>query len=166
MNKRRVSNIKPKERILDHYKSSIEFVSKLDGLDDKQWLMPLDIGKWSTCEIIGHLIFWDQFLIEKRLPELLLESEKVVTPKVHEANAIAASISREKLKKEVIQEFIEERQKLLIFIDELSLEVFEQFFSIGKSHLTLSDYFDGLMDHDIHHFQQIKDFMIEFDIKG
>lgn len=164
MNKRGESNIKPKERILGHYKRSIQFVSKLDGLDDKQWLMPLAIGKWSTCEIIGHF-FWDQFLIEKRLPELLLESEKVVTPKVHEANAIAASMSKEKMKGEVIQEFIEERKRLLTFIDELSLEVFEHIFLIGKSHLTLSDYFDGLMDHDIHHFQQIKDFMIDIDKK-
>lgn len=166
LNKRRENNIKPKERILDHYKKSIQFVSKLEGLNDEQWLMPLDIGKWSTCEIIGHLIFWDQFLIEKRLPALLLEKEKVITPKVHEVNTIAASMSKEKMKGEVIQEFIEERKRLLTFNDKLSHEVFEQFFSIGKSHLTLSDYFDGLMDHDLHHFQQIKDFMIEFDIKG
>lgn len=128
--------------------------------------MPLAIGKWATCEIIGHLIFWDQFLIEKRLPSFLLGTEKVVTPKVHEANATAASMSKEKLKGEVIHEFIEERQRLLTFINELSHEVFDQTFSIGKSHLTLSDYFDGLMDHDLHHFQQIEDFMMDIDKKG
>lgn len=122
--------------------------------------MPLAIGKWSTCEIIGHLIFWDQFLIEKRLPALLLGMEKVVTPKVHEANEIAASMSKEKLKGEVIHEFIEERQRLLTVINELFHEVFDQTFSIGKSHLTLSDYFKGLMDHDLHHFQQIEDFVL------
>lgn len=166
LNKRRENNIKPKERILEHYHRSIQFVSKLEGWSDEQWLMPLAIGKWSTCEIIGHLIFWDQFLIEKRLPALLLETEKVVTPKVHEANAIAASMSKEKLKGEVIQEFIEERQRLLTFIDELSHEIFDRNFSIGKSHLTLNGYFEGLMEHDLHHFQQIKDFMIEFDKKG
>lgn len=120
--------------------------------------MPLAIGKWSTCEIIGHLILWDQFLIEKRLPGLLLKMGTVESPKVNEMNALAASLSKEKMKEEVINEFIEERYRLLDIIIELSNDVFAQIFSIGKSHLTLGGYFDGLIEHDLHHFQQIKDF--------
>ncbi|WP_102691327.1 DinB family protein [Rummeliibacillus pycnus] len=147
-----------KARIIQHYKQSIQFVEGLRGLSNDQWFTPIAEGKWSTCEIIGHLIPWDRFLLEQRLPSLNAKI-KPESPKVQDVNTNAALDSKEKKKEDLIQEFIEVRWKLLRRLHELSQEVFEQTFVIGKSNLTLVGYFDGLIKHDLHHFQQITNFL-------
>ncbi|MGG0656642.1 DinB family protein [Rummeliibacillus pycnus] len=152
--------------MLHHYKTSIQYVEGLRDLSEIQWFTPIVEGKWSTCEIIGHLISWDRFLTDIRLPNLFIKNKKVTSPNVHEMNTIAASESKEKLKADVIQEFIDERWKLLRILNDLSNEVFNQAFKIGKSNLALGEYFEGLIEHDLHHFQQITDFLNAFEEKS
>ena len=148
-----------KARTQQHYKQSIQFAEGLSDLSDAQWFAPITEGKWSTCEIIGHLIPWDRFLLEQRLPSLMNAKTKLESPSVQDINTKAALESREKRKEDVIQEFVDERRNLLRSLNDLSSEVFDQAFAIGKSNLTLGEYFDGLMKHDLHHFQQIIDFL-------
>lgn len=155
--------IKKKEKILNHYKQSVEFVEKLKVLTDSIWFQPISENKWSTCEIIGHLIYWDRFMIEKRLPYLTLENQQLEIPNVQEMNRQAAIESKRKMKDIVVKEFVDERYKLIALLSKLSQEEFSQSIVIGKSHLIMSEYFEGLIEHDLHHFQQIKDFLITFE---
>lgn len=155
--------IKKKEKILNHYKQSIEFAENLKELTDSIWLQPISENKWSTCEIIGHLIYWDRFIIEKRFPYLTLENQQLEIPNVQEMNKQAAIESKTKMKDKVIKEFVDERYKLIALLSKLSQEEFNQSIVIGKSHLIMSEYFEGLIEHDLHHFQQIKAFFIAFE---
>lgn len=155
--------IKEKEKILNHYKQSVEFVEKLKELTNSIWFQPISENKWSICEIIGHLIYWDRFIIEKRFPYLTLENQQLEIPNVQEMNKQAAIESKRKMKDVVVKEFVDERYKLIGLLSNLSQEEFNQSIVIGKSHLIMSGYFEGLIEHDLHHFQQIKDCLIAFE---
>jgi len=151
--------IEAKERIIKHYKESIEIVESFSYLSDSSWFRPISDGKWSICEMIGHLIYWDRFVLEKRLPYLFLENKKLESVNVQEMNAKAAFESKEKIKKDVIKEFAEERLKIIEKLNLMSTEKFFKSFRIGENDLTIAIYFDGLIEHDLHHFQQVRDFL-------
>ncbi|WP_397539316.1 DinB family protein [Rummeliibacillus pycnus] len=141
----------------------MEFVKSINSKSVITWHTSVAEGKWSTCEIIGHLIPWDRFVIEKRLPYLFIENKELESPNVQEMNSRAALESKGKKKEEVIEEFLEERCNLIRKLNNLSQEVYNQTFTFGKSNLTLASYFDGLIEHDLHHFQQIQDFLNYFE---
>ncbi len=67
--------------------------------------------------------------------------------------------SRSVCKEELIQQFVDVRGKLLSFIEEIPSGKFQQTYQIGSEKLLLSDYFQGLIEHDLHHKKQIEDFL-------
>lgn len=60
-----MSAIESKKLILNHYENSIQYIAKLTRLTDDCWLTPIAESKWSVCEIVGHLVPWDKFVMEK-----------------------------------------------------------------------------------------------------
>ncbi|MFJ8262159.1 DinB family protein [Rummeliibacillus sp. NPDC094406] len=152
-----------KERVIKHYKESIEIVESLRNLSNITWFRPIAEGKWSICEVIGHLIYWDHFVLEKRLPYLFLENKKLESVNVQEMNAKAAFESKVKIKEDVIKEFVEERLKIIEKLNLMSTGEFFKSFRIGNNNLTMDKYFEGLIEHDLHHFRQIQDFLNYFE---
>lgn len=51
--------------------------------------------------------------------------------------------------------FVEVRGKLVNEMNNISSEQWLEEFEIGQTQLTVYTYFKGMMDHDIHHFNQI-----------
>ncbi|WP_325166657.1 DinB family protein [Viridibacillus soli] len=123
----------------------------------------MEKSKWSVCEIVGHLIPWDKFILEKRLPYLLIPNSVLVKPNVQQMNSRAAFESLNMMKEEVIKQFSQTRLKLVNEMKKIPAEEFNKVFSIGASVLTVAEYFNGLIEHDLHHFQQINVFLYKFD---
>jgi len=145
-----------KQHILMHYEKSILWLERLLYVTDKQWRLPIQQGKWTVAEVIGHFIPWDEFVINERMPLLFTEEPLAKGPNVQQMNAAAASSSRQQSKEQTLQALLNHRRLLLQALEGLSDELWQRSFQIGRSELTLYSYFSGLIAHDEHHFLQVQ----------
>ncbi|MEI3605061.1 DinB family protein [Pseudogracilibacillus sp. SE30717A] len=147
---------KLKEEILQHLLDSIEYVESLNDLSEKEWRTRIEEGKWTVAEIIGHFTPWDEFVLHKRLPYLFSEHELPKGPESEKMNAESASISRTEKQQVTIGKFISTRKELYKAMNEIPNDQWEEKFTIGKTTLSLHEYFSSFAQHDHHHFDQIK----------
>jgi len=145
-----------KNEILSHYERSIVFVESLANVTEEQWRTPIEAGKWTVAEVIGHLTPWDEFVLKQRLPFLFIEESLPKGPDVEEMNASAVRNSRVQSREETIANFINYRNQLITAINLIADQQWQKSFKIGTSELTLYGYFASLVDHDLHHFSQIQ----------
>lgn len=148
-----------KHQIISHYERSIVFVESLADITEEQWRTPIEPGKWSVAEIIGHLTPWDAFVLNQRLPFLFTKESLPKGPDVEEMNTNAARNSRAQSKEETIADFIHQRRQLIDALYQIVDQQWQQPFTIGASELTLHRYFASLVDHDLHHFSQVREFL-------
>ncbi|WP_369899510.1 DinB family protein [Bacillus manliponensis] len=148
--------LKEKEEITTHHLETINWVYALRTLTEEQWRQPLQKGKWSTSEIIGHLICWDQFVLGKRIPYFFTNESMPSSPVAEIVNDEAAAKSRQSEQIAIITEFFETRRQLLDALYEIDDDLWVQDILIGTKRLTMYEYFLGLVKHDIHHFEQIR----------
>lgn len=146
---------KYKKEIMAHYVHSIEFVNSLNSLNEKEWRMRIGNGQWTVAEIIGHFLPWDEFMLQHRIPHFFSEQILPKGPDINVTNQSAASIARKESQQEIINKFISVRAAFYQAIEEISDEQWEKNISIGKTTISLYDYFKGLIEHDNHHFNQI-----------
>ncbi|GEM_PF-2957185 len=64
--------LRDKKSIIKHYEQSLIWVKDLRNLSEEQWRKPIESGKWSVAEMIGHLTPWDTFVLEHRIPYLFI----------------------------------------------------------------------------------------------
>lgn len=147
---------KYKKDILNHLLHSIEFVTSLERLSEREWRRKIGEGKWTIAEIVGHFEPWDQFVIKYRLPYIFSDVELPKGPETDKTNSESASISRKENKQETINRFISTRKALYQAILNIPDDNWEKSFTIGKTKLFLYEYLNGLAEHDHHHFEQIK----------
>ncbi|MGN8646244.1 DinB family protein [Gracilibacillus sp. HCP3S3_G5_1] len=145
-----------KQEILQHQLNTIEYVKSLNTLSEMEWRTQILEGKWTVAEIIGHFIPWDEFVLLKRLPFLFSKHELPKSPDTEKTNEKSALISREQNKRVTIDNFVSTRIALYKAIDEIPTEHWEVKILMGKTTLSLYEYFKGLAQHDLHHFEQIK----------
>ncbi|MFJ7934452.1 DinB family protein [Sporosarcina sp. NPDC096371] len=148
-------------KIIALYQDSINRVNHLRHLSEEQWRTPIAEDKWSIAEVIGHLILWDKFVINDRLPFIFEGKELPKSPNVHETNAQASFISIRRSKEKTIAEFVSVRQVLIGRINELDERVWLDEFAIGTTMMSLFTYLSGLIEHDEHHFSQIENVLKE-----
>lgn len=148
-----------KETILTHYRNSIVWVKSLEHLTDEKWRMPIEENKWTIAEVIGHLIPWDQFISEQRLPYIFTDEILPPSPDPQRVNAQAAEMSKSKTKEETIQLFLDSRQRLIDLMTNIPAKQWDADLQIGNKSVSLFTYFLGMIEHDEHHFMQIKNIL-------
>jgi len=137
--------------IIEHHKQFLNFVHELSKLNEHVLRQPMQEGKWSIIEIIGHFQPWDQFIIKQRLPFIFTNEEIPPSPKVEEVNATAASGARNNPINVTLEHFITTRTQLLDLLSSLPEDVlYKQNFY---------DYIKGLMSHDLHHKRVVEVFL-------
>ncbi|WP_255473203.1 DinB family protein [Rummeliibacillus sp. SL167] len=145
-----------KEEIVAHYFKTIEWVKKLENLSEIVWRTPIQKDKWTIAEIIGHFKVWDTFVLYQRLPYIFGEKELPKAPNTNEVNAESAILSRKKAIEVTSAEFIKIRRNLITAIINLEDHLWCKEFYIGSSKYTLQRYFRGQIEHDLHHFEQVR----------
>ncbi|EZH66656.1 hypothetical protein DH09_12120 [Bacillaceae bacterium JMAK1] len=145
-----------KIRIVEHHRKTIEFVQSLHAVSEDTWRMELGAGQWSVAEVIGHLIPWDEFVLQKRIPYLFTNEQLPKGPEATTLNNASAFKSRNEEKSATIRQFVSVRSNLLNAIHEISNSRWKEELLIGQTRLQLYDYFNGLAEHDLHHFAQVK----------
>ena len=105
-----------------HHKQFLNFIYELSNFHEQVLRQPMQEGKWSIIEVIGHLQPWDQFVIEQRLPFIFTNEECPPSPKVEELNATAALGARKNLINVTIEHFITTRTQLIDLLSDLDKE--------------------------------------------
>lgn len=145
--------------ILQHHQKYINWLKDLKRLSDDQWRTPIASGKWSPSEIIAHLILWDRYVFEERLPSMLEGGELPKGVDVESINGRATEFAKTHSKEPLIEELARERKKLIELMLRDDGEALTRTFSIRGNQLTLRDYLEGLAEHDLHHQKQIDAFV-------
>lgn len=140
-----------------HFENSVEWVKNLDNLTEEQWRTSIAEGKWTIAEIIGHFPAWDQFILDNRLPYLFNDHALPKGPEVNALNHQSSLETKAKTKQEIFSKYITVRRSLIIAINNIADELWENKIKIGQTTLTLTDYLQGFVEHDEHHFKQIQE---------
>ena len=142
--------------IVWHNEESVRFMQSLGTLSEEEWRRPLGPGKWTVAEVAGHFAAWDRFILDQRLPYFFSDVPLPAAPDADELNARSVRESRERSRDETIDEFVTVRRQLIAALRDLPAGDWSQQFQIGESRMTLGHYFAGMIEHDEHHFRQIR----------
>ncbi|MCY7577958.1 DinB family protein [Bacillus pumilus] len=145
-----------KDTVIKHYEHTLEWVLSLADVTDEEWHRVIADGKWSIAEIIAHFVPWDEFILHDRLKEFWNDRALCKAPDVHEMNRKSAERARHEKRSETIGRFIAVRTELLQEMKKIEASRWTTPFLIGQTELTLSSYFPGLIKHDLHHMEQVK----------
>lgn len=145
--------------ILQHHKQYIEFVDELSKLDEMFLRQPMQKGKWSIIEVVGHLQLWDQFVVEKRLPFIFTAEEMPASPKVVDVNEVAAFRARNNSPHITFEHFVSTRMQLFNLLTNLPEEVWQHQICLNQKPITFYDYVKGLLEHDLHHKRVVEEFL-------
>ena len=151
--------INSREEILAHHKHFLNFVHELSKLDEQVLRQPMQEGKWSIIEVIGHFQPWDQFIIEKRFPYIFSDKELPSSPKDEEVNAAAALRARNNPIHITIEYFKTTRIQLLDLLSNLPEEVWNNQIHLKQKEISFTEYMKGLMEHDLHHQRVVNAFL-------
>ena len=150
-----------KRRVIQHYRESIKRAAQWRLLENEEWRAPIAEGKWTIAEVVGHFAPWDEFVRLKRIPYFLNGEPMPKSLDVEQTNRETALLSQKRSQEDVIEEFINSRRTLLAALEQMEDEQWERVFLFNQKELTLSAYFQGLLEHDMHHFRQIDSIMNE-----
>ncbi|MFP3811831.1 DinB family protein [Bacillus sp. FSL K6-2841] len=145
-----------KDTVIKHYEHTLEWVQSLTEVTEEEWRSTIADGKWSIAEIIAHFVPWDEFILHDRLKEFWNNKALPQAPDVHEMNRQSAERARKEERSETIGRFIAVRTILLQEMKKIEVSRWTTPFLIGQIELTLSSYFQGLIKHDLHHMEQVK----------
>lgn len=147
---------KEKYEIIKHQLNFIDFVDSLKGVNEGILRSPISEGKWSVLEIISHFSSWDEFVIEKRIPYFFSMHSFLKGPNSETLNEQTIARKRDEKIEVIFGEFLKNRSDLVLKMKEIPDDLWLVEFKIGQFNLNVYKYFKGLMEHDIHHMEQIK----------
>lgn len=149
------------EDVLQRYETSIAWANACRQITDEQWLTPMQPGKWSIAETVSHLISWDHFILEQRLPHVAPGKRLPSVPvDVEKMNGDAARYARSGVARDtLLDQWVSVRSQLLAKLREQSEASFTAPYYIGEKEMTLSRYIEGMIEHDMHHRGQMDAFL-------
>ena len=141
--------------IISYQNTTVEIVM-LKEIEEQKMLEPVQEGKWSIREIIGHLHYWDKFILEEHIPNMKQGVTLTEFPDHDSYNREGIHyISRFDNMDALIDAFANTRNQLFEAINRMNDDVT---FTIGKGkrQFTINSYIAIFSDHDYHHLNQIK----------
>ncbi|MFD1735601.1 DinB family protein [Bacillus salitolerans] len=145
------------EQVMKEQASFVNWVKSLSKMSNEQWFMPYSEGKWSSSEIISHLLSWDQFLISLNIMKIQEGDVLPSFPPIQEVNEKAAHYAREIVSKdELIHQFVETRKRYMNQLSTIGEEDYSRSFKIGTFEFTILSLIEDFQGHDHHHQKQIQ----------
>lgn len=152
--------LRTRKEILIEYGSINKFLKPLHNQNINILESPIEAGKWSTFEILSHILFWDRFIIERLSiikSNLQLSNANINVDEFNKnaVNYVKSGISYEDL----LLEIIVTRTKLVNLLKTFSDVDFQKQFIIQDREDTIQSYMNAMVEHDQHHFNQIFTFI-------
>lgn len=142
---------------INQYEDIIEKLFELKDYPEKILNEPISEGKWSIREIVGHLFYWDKFILEKMVP--LMANEMVLPPfpnhNLHNKEAVA-HLKKYKNVREIIDDFAKTRKQLVKELKELDRDI-EFHIENDPNSFSPEKFIEIFLEHDIHHLNQVKE---------
>lgn len=116
---------------------------------------PIEEGKWSIREIVGHLTYWDSFNLHVMVPHMKDEGDLPPFPDHDAQNEKAMEAIEGVPAASVMQQFIATRKELIAAMNEIDDQVR---FTIGggKRGFSRDSFITIFVKHDKHHEKQIR----------
>jgi uncharacterized damage-inducible protein DinB len=147
-----------KDELIDHHDYFISWLKELKNVEEDKWYAPMEEGKWSIAANVSHIIKWDEYIFEEVLPNISDGAVLPSFPEFDEFNQEAAKYAHDGVTQErLLEEGMETRKSILLYIESLSEERMEQPFEVDDHHYTLSEFFEDFIWHDKHHQKQIEE---------
>ncbi|MCZ0702799.1 hypothetical protein J2T56_003086 [Natronobacillus azotifigens] len=155
--------------LLISFETFIPWLENLNDVEETLFFKPVKEGKWSTAEIIAHIMFWDKYIMQEVIPQMHEGAEVLTEEDFQVINEQAANYvkSSNKNKNQLIDECIVARGELMSFLKNKSEEDFFSRFTLngetvdqytGYPH-TLFNYIACFVWHDNHHKEQVEKFL-------
>jgi hypothetical protein len=146
-------------RSLAVWKKDVMLIS--ESTSEVAWTIPVEDGKWSIREVVGHILYWDLYLIQEGLPSLL-NTHSISFPDHDEYNDRSVKYIVGKSKAHIVEEALQKRGALLDALSDLSDEQWERPIlingvSVGEDSepYTLKSLMLEFAEHDRHHVNQL-----------
>jgi len=138
-----------------NYGQTAEEILKYKEFGEQRLLEPISEGKWSVKEIIGHLYYWDKFILGNHVPYMNEGTNLNAFPNhdLHNREAIEF-ISVFTTTGSLIDEFVLNRRLLIESISGIDSNA-KFTIGSGKRQFTVDKYLKIFIDHDIHHLKQM-----------
>ncbi|MBM7542075.1 DinB family protein [Amphibacillus cookii] len=154
--------------LIDAFEQTEDWFESLKKHNDECFFQPIEKGKWTVADIITHIRFWDQYMLDVTIPQMTEGADVRTEEDFQKINdqAIAYVQHSNKTSEQLIDEAITMRQKL---VDHLRQKTEQDFFThftlngeaidqfTGYPH-SLYNYTAGFLWHDHHHKDQVDDF--------
>ncbi|MGO4274466.1 DinB family protein [Paenibacillus sp. TAF58] len=153
--------MKSKELLIKEFSTLILFVQSLRQLDDGTWVTPIEESKWTTRDVVAHLMFWDKYFFEEAI-EKITTRQQVTSQHLNfdEFNKRAIEYAKIKEKQEIIDMTIHYRNEILRHLGLIPEEEFVKEHVDGDgNNFSVYNYLMGFIPHDAQHINQLKDFL-------
>ncbi|GIN87699.1 hypothetical protein J6TS2_40850 [Heyndrickxia sporothermodurans] len=134
----------------------IDYLEAVKTDQHDHYFQPIAEGKWSKAAIIAHIMYWDRFFFEERLP-IMLEGGALIgitTEQIEEMNKKAEAYAHSGVSLlEIVDAAIQQRERL---VERLQNQDLSRTFTIKEQLHTLESYVKGEYEHDLHHIKQLK----------
>ncbi|QKS72776.1 DinB family protein [Paenalkalicoccus suaedae] len=140
------------------YESLLQTAETVDGVlqesNEMVLTKPYQPGKWSTREIVGHMLYWDKYILEELVPQMTEGAQMRDFPNHDTFNAAAIGALSGRSAAYILRTFVGTRRELasaLAAVDQ------DATFKIGKSTraFTAEKIARIFVKHDEHHLKQI-----------
>lgn len=148
-------------QLVEEFAYLITYVDTLRNLDDSVWTAPIAPGKWSTRDVVAHIMLWDKYFLEKAIAPIVADQPLTLQHlDFDEFNRKAVEYAGTKDKMEIIALTIRYRSEILECLGQLSDEEWIEEHLDGDGHLFAIDhYVPDFIVHDQHHLKQIQAFL-------
>jgi len=150
---------------LKNYEKNRNYFLSLHTLPEEKLMKDTEQNKWSIREIIGHIYYWDKFLLDVMVPEMFEGAALPEFPDHDTYNEKAMKhITEFTSTNELLNEFALTRESLLHKIKAIPADTA---FTIGKGKRTFSPetFMAMFVEHDDHHIKQIEVFLKRQNLK-
>ncbi|WP_026688507.1 hypothetical protein [Alteribacter aurantiacus] len=143
--------------VISKFEQLTSFLNHLKQIDDETFYAPIGDGKWSTAAIVAHFHYWDQIIIEERLPDMLNgDTLPSFNERIHLINKDAEQFSKTIPKHTLLNKAIISRLKLA---EKLHTSNLSASFQLDNHSYSLLQYIEELCTHDERHVKEVASFL-------
>jgi uncharacterized damage-inducible protein DinB len=142
-------------KLIVDYENAIPQVLKLKEIPESSLLKPIQEGKWSVRDIIGHLFYWDKYILDHLVPHITNNAILPPFPDINFHNQEAIKyIERYNSVISLIDAFSQTRKQVIekMLCIENNIK-----FTIGTGNFSKDSFITIFTEHDTHHMKQIWD---------